>query len=49
MFDDPKPDSEAVADIIHTLICGRPPNKIPDYKRLISDSVKNSIYYPYLM
>ena len=48
MFEEPKPDTEAIADIVHTLICGRPPNKVPDYKRLIHPGVKNSIYYPYV-
>ena len=35
MFEDPTPDSESIADIIHVLICGRRPIKIPDYKRMI--------------
>ena len=35
MFNEPTPDSEAIADIIHVLICGRRPVKIPDYKRMV--------------
>ena len=45
MFEDPKPDCEAIADMVHILISGRPPIKIPDYKRMIHQSVKNGAYY----
>ena len=45
MFEEASPDSEAIADMIHTFICGRPPVKIPDYKRMIHQSAKNSAYY----
>jgi hypothetical protein len=46
MFDEPVSDTEAIANMLHLLISGRPPIQIPDYKRQIHQSVKNSSYFP---
>lgn len=35
MFEEPSKDSESIADIMHTLICGRPPVKQIDNERVL--------------
>lgn len=50
MFDPPQHDAEAVADIIHTLICGRPPVSMQSVsepekmERVLHINVQNSKY-----
>jgi hypothetical protein len=45
MFEEPSNDSESIADIMHTLICGRPPVKQIDNERVLHQVVTNSPYY----
>ena len=45
VFDEPLADCEAIGNMIHQIICGKPPIQIPDYKRQLHLSVKNSPYF----
>ena len=48
MFDEPKEDSEAIADMIHTLISGRPPVKLLEIDRVLHQVVTNSPFFTLL-
>jgi hypothetical protein len=44
-MNEPLADSEAIGNMMHQIICGRLPIQIPDYKRQLHMSVKNSAYF----
>lgn len=45
MFEERQLDTEAVVDLIHTVLVGRPPVTLSDKTKILDERVKNSGYW----